>query len=439
MAIPDPNAWWQMAVAAEPMAPAAFLRALFDAAVASAQPDRCVPAALPDPPAGRTVVIGAGKAAAAMARAVERHWRGPLEGLVITRYGHGIPCERILVREAAHPVPDAAGVAATCEMLALLDGLTADDLALCLISGGGSSLLAAPPPGVSLADLQALSGALLGSGAAIAQMNCVRKHLSMVAGGRLAALARPARLVTLAISDVPGDDPALIASGPTVADPTTRADASSVLAQFGIEPATAIRRWLDSPASETPKPDAAPDAEFALVASPALALEAAARAARAAGIAPRILGSDLEGEARDLGAAHAALALDVQRAGGPPCVLLSGGETSVTVRGTGRGGRNGEYLLALTHALNGAPGIHALAADTDGIDGTESNAGAVTGPSTIAAAAGRSCTDALANSDSYPFFAAADALVVTGPTFTNVNDFRAILVDAPGGQGGLSK
>ncbi|QDX27346.1 glycerate kinase [Sphingomonas suaedae] len=427
-----------MAVASDRVTPDALLRTLFDVAVSSAQPDRCVPQALPEPPLGRTVVIGAGKAAAAMARAVERNWHAPLSGLVVTRHGHGVPCERIVVREAGHPVPDAAGIAATREMVALLDGLTADDLVLCLISGGGSALLAAPPPGVSLADLQSVSNRLLRSGAAIGEMNCVRKHLSMVAGGRLAEHVAPARLVTLAVSDVPGDDPAMIASGPTIADPTTRHEALAVLARFGIEAPAAIRDWLESARSETPKSGTLPDAEYRLIASPSLALEAAAEAARAAGVTPHVLGSDLEGEARDMGAAHAARALGAQRAGGLPCVLLSGGETSVTVRGTGRGGRNGEYLLALTHALDGARGIYALAADTDGIDGTEHNAGAITGPGTIAAA-GRSCAEALANSDSYPFFAAADALVVTGPTFTNVNDFRAILVDAPGGKGGYSK
>jgi len=409
---------------------------MFDAAVASALPERCVPPALPDPPIGRTVVIGAGKAAAAMARAVERHWDGQIEGLVVTRYGHAVSCDRIMVREAGHPVPDAAGVAATEEMLARLEGLTEDDLVLCLLSGGGSSLLAAPPPGVTLAELETLSRALLTSGSAIHEMNCVRKHLSMVAGGRLVAHARPARLVTLAISDVPGDDPATIASGPTVPDPTTRSDALTVLERFGIDAAPSILNWLGQPDSETPKTGAPGTDVVRIIASAKQALDAAAAVARDAGYDVLQLGDAIEGEARDVGRAHADMALRAQRAGQPvppPCVLLSGGETSVTVRGTGRGGRNGEYLLALTEALGGAAGIHALAADTDGIDGTEGNAGAMTGPDTIAAAERRgiSCADALARSDSYRFFEAADALVTTGPTHTNVNDFRAVLIEAP--------
>lgn len=415
-----------------------LLRDMFSAAVARAQPDRCVPPALPDLPSGRTIVIGAGKAAATMARAVERHWRGPIEGLVITRHGHAVPCNRIAVREAGHPIPDAAGMAATREMLALLRGLQPDDLVLCLISGGGSALLAAPPPGVSLGELQQLSRELLRSGAKISQMNCVRKHLSMVAGGRLAQLAHPARIVTLAISDVPGDNPGTIASGPTVADPTSRQDALAVLAELGIDPAGSIRSWLMREEGETPKPGDLPEPDYRMIASPAEALRAAADVARNAGYVPLILGSDIEGEARELGAEDAALALEVRGADGPPCILLSGGETSVTVRGSGKGGRNGEYLLALTMALNGAPGIHALAADTDGIDGTGTDAGAVMGPHTIAAALAAGCSgkEALERSDSHRFFEAAGGLVTTGPTFTNVNDFRAILIEGTDGAGG---
>lgn len=412
-----------------------LLRSLFDAAVANAHPDRCIPAVLPAPPAGRTVVIGAGKAAAAMAAAVERNWNGPLGGLVITRHGHGAACERIAVREAGHPVSDDAAMAATQEMLAQLDQLSRDDLVLCLISGGGSSLLAAPPPGVGLAEVQDLSRRLLRSGATIRQMNCVRKHLSMVAGGRLTQRALPARMVTLAISDVPGDDPAVIASGPTVPDPTTRHDALAVLDALGIAPSSGIHAWLESEQSETPKPGSAPDPEYRIAASAQTALEAAAEAARRIGVTPLILGDAIEGEAREVARVHAGIALQVRRHGqpvAPPCVLLSGGETSVTVRGSGRGGRNGEFLLALTQALQGEPGIHALAADTDGIDGTETNAGAVAGPRTLAAAeaAGIACAEALADSDSWGFFDAADALVFTGPTRTNVNDFRALLIEA---------
>lgn len=435
--IPRPNASSPMAGVAEPVPLDAphLLRSLFDAAVASAHPDRCIPAVLPAPPAGRTVVIGAGKASAAMAAAVERHWVGPLCGLVVTRHGHGVPCVRIAVREAGHPVSDDAAMAATQEMLAMLDGLSRDDLVLCLISGGGSSLLASPPPGIGLAEVQDLSRRLLRSGATIRQMNCVRKHLSMVAGGRLTLRALPARMVTLAISDVPGDDPAVIASGPTVPDPSTRHEALAVLDVLGITASPAIRAWLESEESETPKPGSGPVAEYRIAASAQSALEAAAEAARRVGVPPLILGDAIEGEAREVAKVHAGIALQVRRHGqpvAPPCVLLSGGETSVTVRGGGRGGRNGEFLLALTQALQGEPGIHALAADTDGIDGTETNAGAVTGPGTLAAAeaAGISCCEALADSDSWRFFEAANALVVTGPTRTNVNDFRAILIEA---------
>ncbi|RXZ65103.1 glycerate kinase [Pelagerythrobacter rhizovicinus] len=422
--------------AAAPCPRRALLRRLFDTAVASAQPDRCIPPALPSPPRGRTIVVGAGKAAAAMALAVERHWRGPLEGLVITRHSHGAPCRRIGVREAGHPVPDAAGIAATREMFSVLDGVTEDDLVLCLLSGGGSALLAAPPSGVSLEDLQALSRALLRSGATIAQINRVRRHLSMAANGGLAERARPAKLVTLAISDVPGDDAAMIASGPTTSDGSTGHDALATLDALGIVPVPSVRYWLES----EPRGAAAVQetAEFHLIASPQMALEAAAQAARDAGYPSLILGSAIEGEAREVATVHAGIALQAKRYGqplAPPCILLSGGETSVTVCADGRGGRNSEFLLALLQALDGEAGIYALAADTDGIDGTGPHAGAAIGPDTPARARaqGISAAKALAENDSRTFFAAVGALVETGPTFTNVNDFRAILIDAAPG------
>lgn len=373
-----------------------------------------------------------------MARAVEAAWPGPLSGLVITRYGHAVPCRRIEVIEAGHPTPDAAGLAATARVLAELRGLTADDLVLCLVSGGGSALLVQPAAGITLADKQALTRSLLASGAPIREINCVRKHLSAVKGGRLALAAHPAQVLTLIISDVPGDDPAVIASGPTVPDPSTRAEARAILEKRGIDAGAAVRTWLASPKSETPK---ASDTRLArvstvMIATPALALAAAAERARAAGWRPVLLGDAVEGEARVVAAAQAALAIGQQRAmtpSSPPCVLLSGGETTVTVRGTGRGGRNSEFALALALALRGAPGIWALACDTDGIDGTEDNAGARIAPDTIARAAqaGLDPQALLDNNDSYALFAALGDLVITGPTRTNVNDFRAILVCRP--------
>jgi hydroxypyruvate reductase len=416
------------------------LDALFRAGLAAADPAERVPPALPKPPKGRTVVVGAGKASAAMAKAVEDHWPGPLSGLVVTRYGYGVPCRRIEIVEAGHPVPDAAGRAAAGRMLALVQGLGADDLVLCLISGGGSALLTLPAPGLTLRDKQAVNRALLKSGAAIGEMNCVRKHLSAIKGGRLAAAAAPARVVTLVISDVPGDDPTVIASGPTVADPTTAADALAVLDRRGIAVPGAVRRFLDSGAGETPKPG---DPRFAageirLIARPQDMLESAAGAARALGLAPLILGDALEGEAREVGIVHAGIARSVARHGhpvAPPAVLLSGGETTVTVRGRGRGGRNSEFLLALAIALGGAPGIAAMACDSDGIDGSADNAGAVVAPDSLARAAakGLDAKALLADNDAYRFFDALGDLVVTGPTRTNVNDFRAILIgEAPG-------
>ncbi|MDE0387390.1 MAG: glycerate kinase [Rhodospirillales bacterium] len=408
--------------------PRLLLRRLLDAALASAQPAQCVPPHLPEPPAGRTVVVGAGKAAATMARAVEDHWKGPLEGLVVTRYGHRVPTERIEVVEAAHPVPDAGGREAAARILSLAKGLSADDLALCLISGGGSALLTLPTPGIELADKQAVTGALLRSGAAIGEINCVRKHLSAIKGGRLGAACQPARVVSLLISDVPGDDPAVIGSGPTVPDPTTFGDALAVLQKYEIdEPATLIRH-LASGAEETPKagdPRLA-GAETRIVATPAMALAAAAEAAREAGYEPVILGDALEGEARALAREHAGLARDAA----PGTVLLSGGEATVTVTGSGRGGPNAEYSLALALALDGAAGVFATACDTDGIDGTEDNAGALVTPDTLARArqAGEDAAARLVANDAYGFFARLGDLVMTGPTLTNVNDFRAILV-----------
>jgi hydroxypyruvate reductase len=422
------------------MAPRDLLRRMFEAAVDAAAPGACVPPHLPAPPAGRTVVVGAGKAAAAMAQAVEAHWPAgcPLSGLVVTRYGHGVgPLPRIAVVEAAHPVPDAAGQEAAARMLALVQGLGADDLVLCLMSGGASSLLALPAGGVDLAAKQAVNRALLRSGAGIGEMNCVRKHLSAIKGGRLAQAAAPAQLVTLLISDVPGDDPSVIGSGPTVPDTTTRADAQAVLARYGIDPPPAVAAWLRDPASETPKPGdpAFAQARLALVATPQAALEAAAAVARAAEVTPLILGDAIEGEAAEVARVMAGIARHCARyrqPARPPCVLISGGETTVTVRGQGRGGRNAEFLLALAVALDGHPGVHAIACDTDGIDGTEHNAGALLAPNSLARAAalGLRARDRLADNDGYTFFHTLQDLVTTGPTRTNVNDFRAVMIQS---------
>ena len=415
--------------------PRAFLTSLFQTAVDAAAPALAIPKFLPERPRGRTIVVGAGKAAASMAAAVEAVWDGSLEGMVVTRYGHGFPTRRIEVVEAAHPVPDAQGERAARRMLALVRGLSPDDLVLCLISGGGSALLSAPAPGLTLDDKQAINRALLASGAGIAEMNCVRKHLSAIKGGRLAAAAAPARVVSLVISDVPGDDLAVIASGPTVPDPTTSADALAILDAYRIEVSPRVRAHIASPASETPKPG---DLAFArienrLIAAPALSLRAAAAFARERGVAPLLLGDAIEGEAREVGKAFAGLALGCRRLGEParpPCVLLSGGETTVTVRGQGRGGRNAEFALGLALALDGAADVYALAADTDGIDGAGDNAGAYIEPDTLAQAraAGLDPRKRLGDNDAYPVFAAVGGLVMTGPTRTNVNDFRAILV-----------
>nr|WP_315227466.1 glycerate kinase [uncultured Albidiferax sp.] len=412
-----------------------LLRRMFDAAVAAAQPALCLPPHLPPPPKGRTIVIGAGKASAAMARALEDHWSGPLEGLVVTRYGYDVPCERIEIVQAAHPVPDAAGLAAAQRIRQLVTGLTADDLVIALISGGGSSLLVAPGEGLTLADKQAVNTALLHSGASISEMNCVRRHLSSLKGGRLAAVCHPAQVLTLLISDVPGDDPIDIASGPTVADPTTCADALAIVDRYRINVPPSVRSLLESGAGETVKPG---DPRLAgiqtrMVTAPEIALEAAAQVAREAGITPYILGDSLEGEARDLGKAMAGIARQVAVHGQPfktPCVLLSGGETTVTLRGKGRGGRNVEFLLSLAVALNGQPGVYALAGDTDGVDGAEEIAGAVLTPTTLARAwaLGTNPRSSLDNNDGHGFFQALGDSVVTGPTLTNVNDFRAITI-----------
>jgi glycerate 2-kinase len=422
------------------VAPRKFLRELFNAALAAADSYRAIAPAMPTEVSGRTVVVGAGKASAAMARAFEMLWLGSLEGLVVTRHGHAVPCERIEIIEASHPIPDAAGQRAAQRILDLASGLGPNDQLVFLVSGGGSALLSLPAPGVTLEDKQAVTRALLRSGATIGEINTVRKHLSAIKGGRLAAAAAPAQVVTLAISDVPGDDPAVIASGPTVPDPSSFADARTVLAKYRItEPASIIAR-LAAAQDETPKPGDPifAQARYTLIASPQQALAAAADAAAAAGVTPIVLSDRIEGEARDIGLMHAAIALQLRdgqlRVGDKPvslpAVLLSGGETTVTVRGQGRGGRNSEFLLSLAAALGGAPGIAAIACDTDGIDGTEDNAGAILLPDSLARAAAQGVTikGALANNDSWGFFDVLGDLVVTGPTLTNVNDFRAVLV-----------
>ncbi len=416
-----------------------FLRDLFNAALAAADPYRAIAPAMPASVPGRTVVVGAGKASAAMARAFETLWPGPLEGLVVTRHGHAVSCERIEIVEASHPVPDAAGQHAARRILDLAGDLGADDQLVFLVSGGGSALLALPAPGLTLEDKQAVTRALLRSGATIGEINAVRKHLSAIKGGRLAAAAAPARVVTLAISDVPGDDPAVIASGPTVPDPSSFADARAVLAKYRITEPASVVAHLAAAADETPKPGDAifANARYTLIASPLQALAAAADAAQETGVTPIVLSDRIEGEARDIGLMHAAIALQLRdglRVGAAPvmlpAVLLSGGETTVTVRGQGRGGRNSEFLLSLAAALDGAPGIAAIACDTDGIDGTEDNAGAILLPDSIARAAanGVAIKAAMAENDAWGFFHAIGDLVVTGPTLTNVNDFRAILV-----------
>ena len=427
--------------------PQVFLRTLFDQAVRRALPLHNTAAYLPAPPKGRTLVIGAGKAAGAMAQAVEALWPAdrPLSGLVVTRYHHtpprpeGLPT-RIEVVEAAHPVPDAAGLAAAERILALTQGLSQDDLVLCLISGGGSALLSLPTEGLTLQDKQRINRELLHSGANIAEMNCVRKHLSRIKGGRLAAACAPAQVVTLTISDVPGDDPSIIASGPTVADASTCAEALHILQRYRIEVPEAIMQALQNGDLETPKPSPAWDAQpVHLIATPQQSLQAAAELARRAGLNAYVLSDEMEGESREVGKVHAALARATAQGKGAfakPCVILSGGETTVTVRALpsgvpkGRGGRAGEFCLGLAVGLQSQPGVWALAADTDGIDGVEDNAGARVAPDTLTRAAdlGIQPADHLDRNDAYGFFAALDDLVISGPTFTNVNDFRAVLV-----------
>jgi hydroxypyruvate reductase len=413
----------------------ALLERMFRAAVASAQPALCVPAHLPSPPQGRLIVIGAGKASAAMARAVEDHWTGPLEGLVVTRYGYGVECQHIDIVEASHPVPDANGLQAAEAILNRVRHLSEDDVVLCLISGGGSALLPLPLEGISLEDKQAINVALLKSGASISEMNCVRRHLSAIKGGRLAAECYPARVLTLLLSDVPGDNPMDIASGPTVADPTSCADALAIVRRYAIELPVFARHVLETGAGETMK-SADPRmsrAESRLIATPQMALEAAADVARAAGLHAYILSDAMEGESREVGKVLAALALQCARTDqsfSKPCVLLSGGETTVTVRGKGRGGRNVEFALALALALRGTNGIHALAADTDGVDGQEDVAGAFIDPQTLerARALGMDPVAFLDTNDAHTFFERLGDALVTGPTHTNVNDFRAILL-----------
>ena len=424
------------AIAARP-APRVLLRQMFDAAIASAQPALCVPPHLPAPPRGRLIVIGAGKASAAMARAVEENWPGALSGLVITRYGYAVPCERIDIVEAAHPVPDAAGMHAAQRMLERVAAVREDDLVLCLFSGGGSALMPLPAPGLSLELKQTVNRALLSSGATISEMNCVRRHLSAIKGGRLAAACHPARVLTLLISDVPGDRPIDIASGPTVADPTTCSDALAIVRRYGIELPAPVREVLESGRGESVKPGdpRLVRSQVRIIATPQMALEAAASLARTAGMAPYIIGDAIEGEARDVGKVFAGMALQVAERNQPvgaPCVLLSGGETTVTVRGTGRGGRNVEFLLSLAIALEGHARIHALAGDTDGVDGQEEIAGGCIGPDTLSRAWAQSLRpkDMLDNNDGHGFFSALGDSVVTGPTLTNVNDFRAILIES---------
>jgi len=408
---------------------------MFQAGVDAALPSLCVPAHLPPKPKGRTVIIGAGKASGAMAKALEDAWDGPLEGLVVTRYGYRLPTDRLEVVEAAHPVPDEAGREAARRIFELVQGLSEDDLVLCLISGGGSALLAAPAEGITLEDKQTVNKALLASGATISEMNTVRKHLSAIKGGRLARAAYPAKVVALMISDVPGDDPSIIASGPTVPDPSTKADAIGIVEKYALDLPENVRRALET-GEETPKPGdpCFERVENIMIATPQASLEAAAEVAREAGVTPVILGDSIEGESRDVALVHAGIARQCAMRGQPqepPCVLISGGETTITLKGKGKGGRNTEFLLALAIALDGLEGVYALAGDTDGVDGSEDNAGALIDPDTLARAekAGLNPKAMLADNDPYTFFKGIGDLLETGPTMTNVNDLRAILIE----------
>jgi len=417
------------------MTPETLLKAMFQAGVEAALPQLCVPAHLPPKPKGRTVIIGAGKASGAMAKALEDAWDGPLDGLVVTRYGYRLPTTRLEVVEAAHPVPDAAGREAAQRIYDMVQGLTEDDLVLCLISGGSSALLALPAEGVTLEDKQAMNKALLASGATISEMNTVRKHLSAIKGGRLAKAAYPAKVVALMISDVPGDDPSIIASGPTVPDPSTNTDALAIIEKYGLQVPENMRRVLERN-DETPKPGdpCFERVENIMIATPQASLEAAADVARKAGVTPVILGDSIEGESRDVALVHAGIARQCAMRGQPqepPCVLISGGETTITLKGQGKGGRNTEFLLALAIALDGMEHIYALAGDTDGVDGSEDNAGALIYPDTLARAekAGINAKAMLADNDPYTFFKGIGDLLETGPTMTNVNDLRAILIE----------
>ena len=414
----------------------AALRGVFDAAVKAADPRVMLAGHLPQKPRGRCVVVGAGKSAAVMAAALEAAWPDvALSGVVVTRYGHAVPTQRIEVIEASHPVPDANSERGARRVLEAVRGLAADDLVIALISGGGSALMALPAPGLTFADKQALNRALLACGATSSEMNCLRKHLSAIKGGRLAAAAAPARVVTLAISDVPGDDPAVIASGPTVPDPTTFADARALLARYAIDPSPAVAARLAQDEDETPKPGALPHAEFRMIATPAMALSACAQEARRLGLTPLVLGDALEGESREMGIVMAGIARSIATHATPlpaPALLLSGGETTVTIGSGpyGKGGRNTEFLLALAIALGGRQNMWAVAGDTDGIDGSDDAAGAIVTPDTLARAqaAGLDPRAVLAGHDSYTLFDRIGDLIRTGPTLTNVNDIRAILV-----------
>ncbi|MBV1833644.1 glycerate kinase type-2 family protein [Novacetimonas pomaceti] len=413
----------------------AFLTRLFRAAVAAADPEVVLRPFLPSPPAGRTVVVGAGKGVAQLARALERAWDAPLSGIVVTRYGYGVQCERIRVVEASHPVPDAAGLEATRLLFDAVAGLAPDDLVIALVCGGGSALLPAPVEGLDLSDEIALNEVLLASGAPISVMNMIRKQVSRIKGGRLAAAAWPARVVTLVVSDIPGDDPALVASGPTVPDPGTRHDALAAIERYGIAVPPAIMRHLRHAMTDAPRPD---DPVFQrntvqVIASAARSLEAAAEVAAAEGIRAAILSDSMEGESRDVAQVHAAIAREIVLRNRPfprPVVLLSGGETTVTLRGDGMGGRNSEFALAFALGINGMAGIHALAADTDGIDGSEDNAGAFADASTASRLYQRGMDPAifLRRNDAWTAFSCLGDLFVTGPTGTNVNDFRVILI-----------
>ena len=412
------------------------LMTLFEAAVAAADPRQVLAAHLPPRPKGRCVVVGCGKSAAVMAAALEDAWPDvSLEGTVVTRYGHAVPTRRIEVIEASHPVPDANSERGAHRLLERVRGLGSDDLVLALISGGGSALCAAPAPGLTLTDKQAINRALLASGATITEMNCVRKHLSAIKGGRLAAAARPAHVVTLAISDVPGDDPAVIASGPTVPDTTTFADAHAIIARYGIDAPASVAARLAQAADETPKPNELPNTEFDLIATPMMALTRMADTARGLGLAPLVLGDALEGESREVGTVMAGIARSIRAHGQPlrpPAVVLSGGETTVTIgRGpAGHGGRNTEFLLSLAVALGGAADIWAIAGDTDGLDGMDDIAGAIVTPDTLtrARANGLDPRAMLAAHDGHTLFDAIGDAIRTGPTLTNVNDVRAILI-----------